>query len=623
MTLRKKRLWFSITSSLLLIILFSVVTIQSFSYFMQDTIREQARMAAEMLRITLTEQMRTGVIQDRESLFNRMRTIPGLVDVRVLRGEPVIKEFGPGLDAEVPKLAMEKRVLASGQWEESLEKIKGEAIYRISIPYIARSTGSLNCLQCHNVPEGTINGAVTLGFSLENMHRSEIVAIAPIVLLLIVFGIALAYFLKRLFKPMVETASSLKSVVAKAELGDFSGRVVSTSTDEIGEIALQTNSLMVTLEHSIGKISNRIGSLGEHSQRKGDQDLLAHTVTIVDEMVGASQFKQAIENDMDLDEIYRRLQRVLREHFKLKRFSYFQTDSDKNRLKPVFVEGLEQESELWCDPEILINGEACRAKRTAACVSSIGDPFICGSFCGNAKGMDDHLSHVCIPMMLSGRVGGVLQIVLSETEAKMQPDIEQMAQIYLNEAAPVIEARQLMQSLKDTAMRDPMTGLYNRRFIEDYIKVLSANIIRQKTTLGIMMCDVDFFKQVNDNYGHDVGDQVIKALADLLTKTVRSSDMVVRFGGEEFLVLLPNTDEDGCMLLAERIRLAMQEMVFQTPQGPLKKTLSVGVALFSEASEGFWSCVKQADVALYKAKDGGRNQSLMFKPDMWNEDGQY
>ncbi|MDQ6970425.1 MAG: GGDEF domain-containing protein, partial [Mariprofundus sp.] len=582
-----------------------------------------ARMAAEMLRITLTEQMRMGVIQDRESLFNRMRTIPGLVDVRVLRGEPVIKQFGPGLEAEKPKLDMEKRVLASGQWEELLEQVDGKHIYRISIPYIARSTGSLNCLQCHNVPEGSINGAVTLGFSLENMRRSEMVAVAPLVLLLLLFGLALAYFLKRLFKPMVETANSLKSVVSSAEKGDFSGRVISTSTDEIGEIAVQTNNLMQTLDHSIGKISHRISSLGEHRKRQSDQDMLAHTVSIVDEMVGASQFKQAIENDLNLDEIYARLRRVLHDHFALTRFSYYQIEAEKGALKPVFIEGLEEQSELWCDAEIQLNGEACRANRTASCVSSIGDPLICGSFCGNNKDLNDQLVHVCVPMMLSGRVGGVLQVVLTDKEAEQHADIEQMIQIYLNEAAPVIETRQLMQSLKDTAMRDPMTGLYNRRFIEDYIKVLAANIIRQKTSLGVMMCDIDFFKQVNDNYGHDVGDQVIKALADLLQSTVRSADMVVRFGGEEFLILLPNTDADGCMLLAERIRINMEEMVFQTPQGPLKKTLSVGIALFSESSDGFWATVKQADVALYKAKEGGRNQSLIFDQDMWDEQGQY
>jgi len=85
MTLRKKRFWFTMCTSIVLIALFSVVTIQSFSYFSQNTIREQARMTAEMLRISLTEQMRTGVISEREVLFKRLRTIPGLVDVRVGR----------------------------------------------------------------------------------------------------------------------------------------------------------------------------------------------------------------------------------------------------------------------------------------------------------------------------------------------------------------------------------------------------------------------------------------------------------------------------------------------------------------------------------------------------------
>ena len=143
MTLNNKRLWFSVSSSVVLVVLFSAVAIQSFSYFMQDTIREQARMAAEMLRITLTEQMRLGVIKDRETLFTRMRAIPGLVDVRVLRGEPVIHQFGAGFDLERPKLEMEKRVLATGKWEESLEELDGESIYRITIPYIARSTGGV------------------------------------------------------------------------------------------------------------------------------------------------------------------------------------------------------------------------------------------------------------------------------------------------------------------------------------------------------------------------------------------------------------------------------------------------------------------------------------------------
>lgn len=621
MTLRKKRFWFTMSTSVVLIALFSVVTIQSFSYFSQNTIREQARMTAEMLRISLTEQMRTGVISERETLFKRLRTIPGLVDVRVMRGEPVIHQFGPGIDGEKPRLDMEKRVMATGEWEEQFVQEKGNTVYRITIPYIASSTGSLNCLQCHNVPENTINGVVTLGFSLDSMQHTELLAIAPLVFLLLVFGLCLGYFLKKLFQPMVETAEQLQTVVENAETGDFSGRITAASQDEIGDIATHTNTLMEALEQSIGKISGRIQSLGDHGRRDGDKNnLLSHTVRIVDEMVGATRFKQAVENDLDLDEIYGRLRQVLKQHFDLRNFSYYQVEG--KQLKPVFVEGLHQEGELWCDPEILIYPEVCRARRIASCVSSVGDPQICNRFCGNAKNRGERV-HVCIPMILSGHVGGILQIVLAADEVEKYADIEQTAQLYLNQAAPVIEARQLMQSLKNTAMRDPMTGLYNRRFIEDYIETLTSSILRRKSNLGILMCDVDFFKQVNDTHGHDVGDQVIKGLAEILKKTIRTSDLAIRFGGEEFLLLLPDTDTEGCMILAERIRLAMKENVFNTPQGSLKKTLSVGISLFPKHGNGFWECVKYSDLALYHAKEHGRDQCVMYSDEMRKDKEQY
>lgn len=621
MKLRKKRLWFTLSSSLVMIVLFSFVTIQSFSYFSHDTVREQARMAVEMLRISLTEQMRTGVISERETLFKRLRTIPGLVDVRVMRGEPVIRQFGPGIDGEKPRLDMEKRVLSTGQWEEQFIQEKGNTVYRITIPYIASSVGSLNCLQCHNVSEGSINGAVTLGFSLDNMQRTRLLVIAPLLFLLLVFSVCLGYFLKKLFQPMVATAEQLKSVVANAATGDYGGRITTASRDEIGEIATHTNMLMETLERSMGKISSRIQTLDNHGYRRGDQNnLLAHTVRIVDEMVGAAHFKLAMENDLDLDEIYERLRLVLKQHFGLQNFSYYQVEDDIKCLKPVFVEGLQQEGELWCDPEIRANPEMCRSKRTAASVSSAVEPHICASFRGNDKGLGEWV-HLCIPMMLSGHVGGILQILLAEAEVEKYADIEQMAQLYLNQAAPVIEARQLTQSLKNIAMRDPMTGLYNRRFIDDYIENLTAGILRSHTNLGILMCDIDFFKQVNDNYGHDVGDQVIKGLAEIIKKTIRSADLAIRFGGEEFMILLPDTDADGCMLLAERIRLALKESIFQTSQGPLQKTLSVGFALFPKDGEGFWECVKYSDSALYYAKEHGRDKTVMFTAQIRSEKG--
>jgi diguanylate cyclase (GGDEF)-like protein len=623
MTLRDKRRWFTIISSLLMIVVLSVATIESFRYFSLSTIRAQGRMAAEMLRISLTEQMRKGVIGQRQDLFVRMREIPGLTDVRVLRGEPVIRQYGPGHDDEAVLLTMEKRVLATGLWEEELLTKNDTPIYRITIPYIARSTNDINCLECHNVAEGTVNGAVTLAFSLAQMRRAEIFSITPLIILLGLFGIALGYFLKRLFNPLVETAESLTNVVAKAQKGDFSGRIKTRRGDEIGQIAQETNNLMKTLEESIGNISHQIQSLGDSRNLSGQTNLLSHTTLIVKEMVGAARFKQSVENDMDLDEIYARIRRVLKDHFKFSRFSFYEVVADKNHLLPIFIEGLDHSDELWCDAEVLLDCNTCRAKRIAERVSSVENPHICNRFIGHDKNQGE-LVHICLPMTLSGTVGGILQIVLSLEEAEKNTDLAQSLNIYLKESAPVIESRRLMRSLKETTLRDPMTGLYNRRFLEDFIENLTASIKRRETTLGVLMCDVDFFKQVNDNYGHDVGDQILKELANILRQASRSSDFVIRYGGEEFVILLPDADENASMIIAERIRTTMEGTTFPTPQGPLHKTLSIGIALFpGDGKIGFWECVKHADIALYKAKETGRNQCLHFTAEMRADPTQY
>jgi len=194
-----------------------------------------------------------------------------------------------------------------------------------------------------------------------------------------------------------------------------------------------------------------------------------------------------------------------------------------------------------------------------------------------------------------------------------------MLRKFLDEAAPVVEAKRLMQSLKDSSMRDPMTGLYNRRFLEEYLISLMAGIKRRDSQLGILMCDIDFFKQVNDTLGHDVGDDILKGTCAIIKQAVRESDLLIRYGGEEFLVLLVDADEKTALRVAERIRSDMEAYKFNTPEGPLAKTLSLGLSMYPSDDEDFWRSVKFADVALYQAKETGRNKVLRYAKEMWDE----
>jgi diguanylate cyclase (GGDEF)-like protein len=192
---------------------------------------------------------------------------------------------------------------------------------------------------------------------------------------------------------------------------------------------------------------------------------------------------------------------------------------------------------------------------------------------------------------------------------------------YIKEATPVVEAKRFAMVLKETTLKDPMTDLYNRRFLESYVETLVANCKRRGSSLGVLMCDMDFFKEVNDTHGHEAGDAVIVKTAEIIKSCVRASDMVIRFGGEEFLVLLTDVrDRQAIAELAERIRKTMESTTIKIPNGgTLKKTMSIGYSEYPTDTEGFWEAIKFADVALYSAKEGGRNRSVGFSAEMWTQ----
>ncbi|MDP1957614.1 MAG: GGDEF domain-containing protein, partial [Rhodocyclaceae bacterium] len=194
---------------------------------------------------------------------------------------------------------------------------------------------------------------------------------------------------------------------------------------------------------------------------------------------------------------------------------------------------------------------------------------------------------------------------------------------HLREAGPVLEAKRLMEHLRENSLRDAMTGLYNRRFLEEYIGTLVSGTQRRKSSIAVLMLDLDFFKQVNDTHGHEVGDKVLKTLADVLLRNVRSSDIAVRYGGEEFLLALMDTGAEGAMKVAEKIRAEVAATKVPVAGGMLQKTISIGVAEFPGDSDTFWQIVKFADVALYAAKAGGRNRVVRFTPEMWDVNAHY
>ena len=347
------------------------------------------------------------------------------------------------------------------------------------------------------------------------------------------------------------------------------------------------------------------------------QDKIGEVASLVNGLTShirdISLFRRTIEADETVGEVYNRLAYVFKETLHLNTFIIWEVRAKDDSIEAVYTWPPELEHET-CE---MSTSRICRARRTGEVVSSAGFPNICPVF-----PLSDVMTHTCVPMIVSGKVLGVVQFftlfVDSNERVKQLQENQHLAGLYLAEALPVLHAKRLASNLHEMATKDALTGLANRRYLETNINPMLAGIKRRSSTMAILMCDMDFFKQVNDEYGHDVGDEVLKTLATILQEGVRASDVVIRYGGEEFLILLTDCEAEKATAVAEKIREAVEDQLFRVEDITIRKTLSIGVSIYPVDGDGFWECIKHADIALYQAKDTGRNKVVRFNTSMWD-----
>lgn len=177
------------------------------------------------------------------------------------------------------------------------------------------------------------------------------------------------------------------------------------------------------------------------------------------------------------------------------------------------------------------------------------------------------------------------------------------------------------------ALTDALTGLYNRRYFEVHLQKLVQKNKTSKKSLGVLMMDIDHFKSINDTYGHNVGDEILKVFAQRIQDSLRSFDLVARLGGEEFIALLPDVGDEKAKFIAERLRRAIADVPVEcsAPDGKITVTVSIGGAIIEHQDISNEEILKRVDDALYQAKNGGRNCTVfeavgMLKPEDFRED---
>lgn len=214
-----------------------------------------------------------------------------------------------------------------------------------------------------------------------------------------------------------------------------------------------------------------------------------------------------------------------------------------------------------------------------------------------------------IPLVHQGESIGAL-VLASTQRNSLGDEIVRMLQVAAGYGAISLVNARLFARMEHMATRDGLTGLINHRSFQEQLAGALARSLRFDQALTLMLCDIDHFKQVNDTYGHPIGDEVLRRVSAVLTEASRTTDVVARYGGEEFTVIMEATDREGAMIIAERIRRTMEAMSLETQNGTLQVTLSAGLATFPHDAEQQADLIKAADETLYLAKNQGRNRCL-------------
>jgi diguanylate cyclase (GGDEF)-like protein/PAS domain S-box-containing protein len=265
----------------------------------------------------------------------------------------------------------------------------------------------------------------------------------------------------------------------------------------------------------------------------------------------------------------------------------------------------------WHDcqlPVASFEPESCWALRT-------GHPHLVlagdsAARCGHAAGVES--AYLCVPILAQGEALGILHIQATDqnpnlSEAEMSFKTTFAAQVGLS-----VANIRLREALRAQSIKDPLTGLYNRRYLQEMLDREIRRAIRSEQALGILMLDLDHFKNFNDTYGHDAGDAVLRETGSFLVRSIRAEDFVCRYGGEEFVVVLPTADVRSAEARAQRIRAKLRDLVIMHDGRSLGLiTVSIGVAALPNHGTNEHDLLQAADAALYRAKREGRDRVMV------------
>jgi diguanylate cyclase (GGDEF)-like protein len=291
-----------------------------------------------------------------------------------------------------------------------------------------------------------------------------------------------------------------------------------------------------------------------------------------------------------------------------------QTSSQRILLRPAGAPGLHSAVPPM-DPDeashypLLASADLCRAIHLGSTVDLASGA---ATACLCPLGVPHGGSYICIPLVASGQTVGLVNLQ-ARRPGHWTSSRRRMAETLVSVSAAALQAIRALGLAQEMSVRDALTGVNNRRFLDEYLPKIADQAARQNHPLSMLMLDIDHFKVFNDEFGHEGGDTALRMFARCLQTHVRGGDVVARFGGEEFAIIMPEAGPDLARKLAERLRQTVESLQLPYPQFPVGRriTTSIGVASFPNHATAPGNLLSLADQALYQAKAGGRNRTVV------------
>lgn len=373
------------------------------------------------------------------------------------------------------------------------------------------------------------------------------------------------------------------------------------------------------------------------------QELNQHFIMLVNDMSALSGLSRLNLRHAREEDLLRDAMRVLLENSEVERCSVFLLDDDLLKcaggmdwsdLNDQAKESVHNSASFQIGEGVI--GMAAETGHLQHCHDCSREPRYMQI--GESRRMG---SLICIPVMFADKMLGVVNISHSRSNAfsdtherlltlfasflgqilsnwRYYHQMENEIQYRTRELESALaEAEELKRRYQNLSIIDELTGIHNRRFFFPEAQAALASAVRHRHPFSIMMVDLDHFKQINDLHGHSMGDKVLQVTAALLKGQTREGDITARFGGEEFVMALPNTDLEGAKLLADRVLSSLRSLAFDAMGKPVRVTTSIGLTSLTglespDRPDLLESLLRQADQALYHGKTHGRNQSRAY-----------